>query len=198
MTIGHEPELHDSIKETFAGMAHFAGSGPAGFRCRECEHWATHHLSKPCRKFKRLTGRKARPVPGAAAACKYFSEHKPQETDMKVSELFPSPFFKHADLGGKPITLVISYAEEKEVGRNNELRPVLFFEGERRGMVLNKHNARFLAAMLGDDSEGWAKKRVTLYPTQVDFAGVPTNTIRLRIPTGAAAPIGETENPAGF
>jgi hypothetical protein len=183
LTVGHPEELHDSINATFAGMAHFAGTGPKGARCRECTFWAddTRRLNKLCRKHKALTGRRGPLVPGAAAACKYF---QPQtvETDVKISEAYPSRFYKYAELGGKPVTKVISHAEEHEVGQARELRPVLYFEGEKKGMVLNRRNASYLAGRYGDDSKGWAGKPIELYPTVVEFGNKPVETIRLRLP----------------
>lgn len=62
-------------------MAHFAGSGPVGKTCRECEHWQMQGRTvngelKPglCAKFRRLTGWEGAKVPDLAAACKYFEE----------------------------------------------------------------------------------------------------------------------------
>ena len=100
---------------------------------------------------------------------------------MRVSEMFPSKFYKHPDLDGKPAMKVIDFVEEQEIGRNGDRCPVLFFEGEPRGMVLNKTNARFLATKFGDDSGGWKGKEVILFPAVVDYAGKPTPTIRLRV-----------------
>ena len=68
--------------KTHIGMAHFAGTGPAGVSCRECIHWASKRdyyarggkhgptlKPSPCIRF----GRGREPVPHhAAAACKYF------------------------------------------------------------------------------------------------------------------------------
>jgi hypothetical protein len=73
-------------RNSFAGMAHFAETGPAGRTCRECRFWQHtpydyhsrvgkyHGLIKPCAcgKYKSLTGRAGARVPDDAAACKYF------------------------------------------------------------------------------------------------------------------------------
>lgn len=66
------------------GMAHFAGTGPAGTYCREClwwgfflkDHWNVAHAA--CEKHRKLTKqlRVPRgglpPVPSGARSCKYF------------------------------------------------------------------------------------------------------------------------------
>jgi hypothetical protein len=80
------PQQDRLSSSSFAGMAHFAGTGPAGRTCRECRFWQhTPHdyrskdgkyrgliKSCACGKYKSLTGRVGAPVPDDAAACKYF------------------------------------------------------------------------------------------------------------------------------
>jgi len=58
---------------TFPGMAHFAGSGPKGKKCADCQNWDC--LSRPpgrCLAFGRLMHKAGPPVPPLAEACKYF------------------------------------------------------------------------------------------------------------------------------
>jgi hypothetical protein len=68
---------------TFCGQAHFAGTGPPGRTCRECEHWLGggyhHHPSgirtlkpAPCGRFADLMNHPGSPVPQEALACKYY------------------------------------------------------------------------------------------------------------------------------
>lgn len=76
---------------THKGMAHFAGTGPAGTFCRGCKFWKesgnVSHLyyssggkhgarlkPHPCQKFKHLTGSIGPGVPHNARSCKYFDE----------------------------------------------------------------------------------------------------------------------------
>lgn len=39
LTNPFSPDVAMSIAQSFAGMAHFAGTGPAGRTCRECDAW---------------------------------------------------------------------------------------------------------------------------------------------------------------
>lgn len=79
--------IADKVAMTHEGMAHFAGTGPAGATCRHCQHWndgKNRSLksgaagialsgSAPCRKFHELVpGKRRPPVPGHAVACKWF------------------------------------------------------------------------------------------------------------------------------
>jgi hypothetical protein len=67
-------------KNTWAGMAHFAGTGPPGKTCRECEHWAHAGynangtiMRAACEKFqKMMPAAKQQPFPHYLRACKYF------------------------------------------------------------------------------------------------------------------------------
>jgi hypothetical protein len=77
-------------RETYPGMAHFAGTGPKSATCRQCEHWDHGHsyyarrgkfggLIKParCRKFRALTNADGGRVPGDSAACRHFEQADP-------------------------------------------------------------------------------------------------------------------------
>jgi hypothetical protein len=79
----------DSIRKTFGGMAHFAGTGPEGKTCRECIHWAYKrdgyhaksgkhaNMIKPqrCLRYSQLSqGKAGEAVPAQASACKYFEQ----------------------------------------------------------------------------------------------------------------------------
>lgn len=74
---------HWEIADSYPGMAHFAGTGPKGRRCRDCAFWAGGENTKasrprvkaaPCAKFRHLTRAAGKPVPARAWSCKYFQE----------------------------------------------------------------------------------------------------------------------------
>jgi hypothetical protein len=79
------PTLAAQARNTWAGMSHWAGSGPNGATCRLCTHWTgcgdlvgNHTLfgtPKPrrCAKYQQMmNGAKGGKVPHDARACKYF------------------------------------------------------------------------------------------------------------------------------
>ena len=78
LTAGHDDKLCRQIEASYEGMAHWAGSGPKGAKCRECRNWGDgtgkkqKAMERPCDKFRRMTGTKSKKVPRHAAACKYF------------------------------------------------------------------------------------------------------------------------------
>ena len=63
-------------RQSYAGMAHFAGTGPDGKYCGDCRHLdrgkGPGKLEYPCSKFKALTGKIGRSVPVSAASCRHF------------------------------------------------------------------------------------------------------------------------------
>jgi len=85
MIEAHPPELVQQIRNTAAGMAHWAGTGPAGKICGECRFWTywrqIHNRSgdtvrteqhKGCGKYEALTGVKGPQINPQLFACRHF------------------------------------------------------------------------------------------------------------------------------
>ena len=107
---------------------------------------------------------------------------------MKVSQAFPSKYLKAADLEGRSVIVIMAQVETETIGDDD--RPVLYFKGKNKGVVLNKTNAGKISDAYGDDTDDWFGKPIELYPTEVDFQGKSVEAIRCRVPKGgkAAAP----------
>lgn len=99
---------------------------------------------------------------------------------MKISEAFPSKYVSAAELQGQDVTVAMSHVVMEEVD-DNEPRPVLYFQGMSKGLVLNRTNATTIADMYGDDTDGWAGRPITVFPTQTEFRGKQVACIRVRI-----------------
>jgi hypothetical protein len=69
-------------KQSFAGMAHFAGTGPSGKRCGECSNFCGYPISDGtpdkdyCDKYQQMMGKPGKRIPKEAQACKYFTPRK--------------------------------------------------------------------------------------------------------------------------
>jgi len=100
---------------------------------------------------------------------------------MKISSAYPSKYLKAADLDDQERLVTIKGIQIEEVG-SNEHKPVLYFNEEQKGMVLNKTNSKVIAKTYGDETEGWPGKKVVMYPAMVDLRGDMVEAIRLRIP----------------
>lgn len=75
-------------RQSYPGMAHFAGTGPHAKTCRECSFFdhspydyhaknGKHHgLIKParCKKHRQMTGAQGAKIPDDAAACRHFNQ----------------------------------------------------------------------------------------------------------------------------
>lgn len=86
LTKPHGEQFERARAATHPGMACWAGGGPSGFTCRECEFFQTiqgrfaktnkkapdQYKPGKCNKFYELTGSDGDRVPHTAISCKYF------------------------------------------------------------------------------------------------------------------------------
>lgn len=121
---------------------------------------------------------------------------------MRINDAFPSKYLAAADLNGKTITVTIDTIQMEEVGEDH--KPVVYFRGAKKGMVLNKTNASTISRMHGQDTDDWIGKRISIWPTQTDFRGDTVPCIRVVIDESGGrqaapsdgqqkAPVAETE-----
>ncbi|MGP1257068.1 MAG: hypothetical protein ACTS10_21810 [Kiloniellales bacterium] len=99
---------------------------------------------------------------------------------MRISSAFPSNYLKASDLQGHEPTVTIARVAMETVGDDH--KPILYFQGKEKGVVLNKTNANNIAMLYGDETESWTGKPITLYSTWVDFQGKSVEAIRVRPP----------------
>ncbi len=99
---------------------------------------------------------------------------------MRVSDAFPSNYLKAADLHDRNVLVVISHCAMEDIGDDH--KPVLYFQGKEKGLVMNKTNANNIAVVYGDDTEEWTGKEIVLFPAMVDFQGRTVAAIRVRAP----------------
>ena len=73
-----DPELDRQVRQTYAGQAHWAGTGPQGATCGKCSHWSggAYSSSGSCREFLRrmrsAAPKKEHRIPREALACNAF------------------------------------------------------------------------------------------------------------------------------
>ena len=83
---------------------------------------------------------------------------------LLASAFDQSRYFKAAETQDAK-KLKIKGVTEEEVGQEKKL--VVWFDNDRRGLVLNKTNNRILRAAFGDDCAGWEGKIIVVFPTTV-------------------------------
>ena len=105
-----------------------------------------------------------------------------------INEAFPSNYIKASDLNGQQPTVTIDRVEFEPVGQQREMKPILYFVGKEKGMVLNKTNSKKIAEIAGSpDTDDWRGVHVKLFSTEVDFQGETVEAIRIKAPNAAKA-----------
>ena len=99
---------------------------------------------------------------------------------LKMSTAFPSNYIRAADLQGRTVRVVMRSIAMEDIGDDH--KPVLYFQGKEKGLVLNKTNGNNISMVYGDDSDNWMGQVIELYPTMVDFQGRSVEAIRVRVP----------------
>ena len=79
-----------------------------------------------------------------------------------INELYPSKYLKSDDLQGQRLTLQVAALKVEDVAEN-EFKPVLYFNGKQRGLVLNKTNAMLCGATWGEDYATWSGQWLELF-----------------------------------
>src|SRR6266568_5065825 len=98
---------------------------------------------------------------------------------MKLKNMFPSKYMVAADLDGDTVLGITSVGIE-EVGPDRQEKHVVRFSESQKGLILNVTNAKTIGDLYGEESDAWAGRRVTLYPTRVEFKGKSAMGIRVR------------------
>ena len=104
---------------------------------------------------------------------------------MNMNEAFPSKYIKAVDLKGQQMTLTMSNVELESFS-NGEQGYVLYFQGAKKGLSLNKTKTTTLMDAYGPDSDLWAGKQVILSPGKATFQGKRFDVVDVDIPQGPA------------
>ena len=99
---------------------------------------------------------------------------------MRISDAYPSNYLKASDLQGRSTVVTIDRCEIEDIG--DERKPILYFVGKKKGMVLNKTNANNVAVLYGDDTDDWMNQQVELFEAMVEFQGKTVPALRIRAP----------------
>jgi len=114
--------------------------------------------------------------------------------------MFPTEFLAAEDLGGKDYDVTIESVQAESLRTTDGAADkfTIRFKGARKRLVLNKTNAKLIAAATGQpEARKWPGKRITLYPTNCQAFGETVTCIRVRetAPRQAAPEVTETSEP---
>ncbi len=103
-----------------------------------------------------------------------------------INDAFPSKYLKATDLAGAEPIVTIDRVDYEPVGRDREMKPVLYFVGKAKGIVLNKTNANKLIELTHSAiTEEWRGTRIRLYASEATFGGDTYDVVRVK---GAGKP----------
>jgi hypothetical protein len=103
---------------------------------------------------------------------------------VNINEAFPSKYLKASDLQGAEPVVTIDRVELEPIGRDKEMKAVLYFRGKDKGLVLNKTNATKITQLLGSGvTEEWDGQRIRLYATETQFGADLVDCIRIKAAT---------------
>lgn len=107
---------------------------------------------------------------------------------MNINDAFPSNYLKASDLGDGTPLVTIDRVDLEPVGRTKEMKPVVYFAGKQKGLILNKTNSKKIADIAeSSDTDDWHGIQITLFATEVDFQGETVEAIRVKAPKRTAA-----------
>lgn len=113
---------------------------------------------------------------------------------MNIGSAFPSKYLKASDIPESQfVTVQINHVEIENVagsGDPEDDKPVLYFIGKQKGMVLNKTNSNAISTAYGYETDDWQGKTVQLYATETEFQGKRVPCLRVKVPKGGAAVAG--------
>ena len=101
----------------------------------------------------------------------------PKGNDMNIYDAFPSKYLRCADLQGRTIRAVVANVVTEQMGK--DMKPVIYFSGKQKGLVINKTKAMLLADAWGPETPNWLGREVSLRPDKALFEGKVTDAIAI-------------------
>jgi hypothetical protein len=99
---------------------------------------------------------------------------------MLINRLFRSNYLRANDLEDDMTTMTIDRVEIDSF-QDGE-KPVLYFTGEDRGLVMNRTNAKVVSDAYGPETDSWTGRPLMLFSSPVEFQGKTVDSIRVKIP----------------
>ena len=98
---------------------------------------------------------------------------------LAKEDFFPERLWKAESVPPKGVVLTIKHVEEERLGIDRELRAVLYFEEDHRGLPLSKTRWLSLENFAGGNPARWPGHRVLLRTAEITFKGRPVLSIHI-------------------
>ena len=105
---------------------------------------------------------------------------------MDINSAFPSTYLKAGDLAGQMRTVTIERVALELVGDTDQ-KPIVYFAGIPKALVLNRTNGAAIANAYGTETDHWIGKKITLFSAPVSFQGRVVDAIRVTASSTGAA-----------
>ena len=110
---------------------------------------------------------------------------------MKISSCYAGKYLKSADIpDGQEVAVKIDHVDLENVAGDDaaeEIKPVMYFVGKKRGMVINTTNRDNIVPHYGDETDDWCGKPLVLFTEDTHYGGKPCLGLRLRVPPAEPA-----------
>lgn len=99
-----------------------------------------------------------------------------------IDTFFESAYLSWSDLGGHDFVVTIAGIKRGEVKseKGTSVKAIVSLTEFSKPMVVNRTNAKRIAALYGKDTDAWIGRRITIFPTTVPFGDEDVNCIRVR------------------
>lgn len=102
---------------------------------------------------------------------------------MKFNDAFPSKYLKADDLMTPRLLTINGVRVEELGGEQKDRKPVVYFQGEPKGLILNRVNyASITSIASSDDTDHWMGKQIVLFRDMTTMRGQMTPCVRIRAP----------------
>jgi hypothetical protein len=106
-----------------------------------------------------------------------------------INDLIPSRYLKAHELQGRSPIVTIDRVAAEVTGRKRETKPVVYFVGKAKGMLINRTLATAITQIAGSPlTENWRGVKVQLIATTATYGDQSYPVVRIQAPTAATRP----------
>jgi hypothetical protein len=106
---------------------------------------------------------------------------------VDLTNVFPSKYLKVSDVAGGQQTVIMSSVRMEQMQQTGQ-KPVLYFQGMEKGLVLNQTNLKAIAGRYTHHSDKWVGQPIVLFTTWETIQGSQMEVLRCRPPSDRDLP----------
>jgi len=121
-----------------------------------------------------------------------------KERLMHYRSMFDNTYIGAWDIpAGRDVAVTIAKVEAGTLTsqRGQDRKPIVYFKGKTKGMVMNKTNCKAIAGLYGVDTTQWVGKQIAIYSTTTQAGGETVECLRVRPAAPVTANADESPEP---